>query len=116
MTDEKTKNEVRNDRRGFLIDKKLKEGLSPVEEAELEELQAEYSRQLVRPSWLRKTMGFGILLLLLIPSIFIALLCFGFWQDVGLPTWLSVLIAVVFVIPLLWLCVLGIRQQVRQEQ
>ena len=113
MTDEKTKQEMRNHRRVFLLDKKLKGGLTQVEETELEELQAEYGRQLVKPSWLGHTAGFGIIALLFIPFIFIALLSFRFWQDSGLPTWLSVIIAVVFVIPLLWLCLLGIRQQVR---
>ncbi len=113
MIDEKTK-EIRNGRRLFLIDKKLKDGLSQAEEAELEELQAEYSRQLVKPSWLGYTVSLGIIALPLIPFIFIALVCFRFWQDAGLPPWLSVILAVVFVIPLLWLCFLGIRQQVRQ--
>lgn len=114
MTDEKTHKEIRNHRRVFLIDKKSKEGLSQDEEKELEELQAEYSRQLAKRSWLGNAMGLGIILLLLIPFLFIASLCVRFCQDAGLPTWLSVLIAVVFVIPLLWLCLLGTRQEMRQ--
>ncbi len=113
MTDEKTQKEIRNHRRVFLIDKKSKDGLSQAEEIELDELQAEYSRQLAKKSWSGNMVGFGIILLLLIPSIFIALLCYRFWQDVGLPTSLSVIIAVVFVIPLLWACLLATRQQMR---
>lgn len=114
MTDEKTQKKIRNQRRVFLIDKKSKGGLSQDEEKELGELQAEYSRQLAKQSWLGNIVGFGIILLLLIPFIFIASLCFRFWQESGLPTWLSVLIAVVFVIPLLWLCLLATRQEMRQ--
>jgi uncharacterized membrane protein YhaH (DUF805 family) len=114
MTDEKTQKKIRNQRRVFLIDKKSKEGLSQAEEKELEELQAEYNKQLVKLSWLGNMVGFGVILLLLIPSLFIALLCFRFWQDSGLPTWLSVLLAVVFVIPLFWLCLLATRQEMQQ--
>lgn len=114
MIDEKTQKEIRNHRRVFLIDKKSKDGLSQAEENELEELQAEYGKQHVKPSWLGYAMGYGIILLLLLPFIFIASLCFRFWQDSGLPTWLSVILAVVFVIPLLWLCLLATRQEMRQ--
>lgn len=114
MTDEKTQKMIRDQRRVFLIDKKSKDGLSQAEEKELEELQAEYGRQLVKPPRLGNAMGFGIILLLLLPFLFIASLCFRYWQDSGLPTWLSVLLTVVFVIPLLWLCLLATRQQMRQ--